>query len=101
MSKFFHLILLPLFFSFTLSMSASASPWHAAGRNTAGWQFMTPDERIEHQRRMRGFETFEQCIIYQNEHHALMEQRAQKAGIALQRKLESGCTQLQKKGKFK
>lgn len=79
----------------------AAGPWHAAGRNTAGWQFMTPDERIEHQRRMRSFETYEECSAYKAEHHARMAERALREGFVLERKTESGCEQLRRRGRFK
>lgn len=101
MNSIFKPAYLSLLIGLLLSMSAVAIPWHAAERNTRGWQFMTPDERTEHQRHMRSFDTFEQCIIYQKEHHALMEQRALKAGVVLQPKPESGCAQLQKNGSIK
>ena len=35
-------VLLPL-----LTVALAAGPWHAARQNTSGWQFMTPDERVE------------------------------------------------------
>jgi hypothetical protein len=75
-------------------------PWHAAGQNTAGWQFMTPNERVEHQRRMRSFDRYEDCRAYQAEHHALMAERAQKAGVTLEQKANSGCEQLRSRGKL-
>jgi len=58
-------------------------PWRASEENTRGWQFMTPEERIEHQARVRCFETLNECRAYQQEHHRLMEQRAKGKGSAL------------------
>jgi len=58
-------------------------PWRASEENTRGWQFMTPEERIEHQARVRGFKTLDECRTYQQEHHRLMEQRAKEKGSAL------------------
>lgn len=78
----------------------AGSPWHAADQNTAGWQFMTPNERVEHQRRMRSFERYEDCRAYQARHHALMAERAEKAGVALEQKPNSGCDQLRSRGKL-
>lgn len=79
----------------------ASAPWHAARQNTTGWQYMTPNERVEHQRHMRGFETYEECKAYQAEHHARMAARALKEGIVLQPRSESGCKQLRQRGKFK
>lgn len=94
--------ILALILNFVLVSGAWASgPWHAAGQNTAGWQFMTPDERIEHQRRMRSFESYEECRSYQAEHHALMAERALRKGVNLERKTESGCEQLRQRGNLK
>ena len=75
-------------------------PWHAARQNTYGWQYMSPDERIEHQRRMRSFRNYEECRAYQEEHHEQMEQRAHKPGDTLQRHADSGCEQLRQQGRL-
>jgi hypothetical protein len=40
-------------------------PWRASETNARGWQFMTPEERIEHQAKVRGFRTYEECRTYQ------------------------------------
>lgn len=80
---------------------ASAGPWHAAEPNTGGWSYMKPDERIEHQRRMRSFKTYEECKDYQAKHQALMAKRASKQGIVLQPKSDAGCEQLRQRGQFK
>jgi predicted ferric reductase len=40
---------------------------------------MTPEERIEHQSKIRGFKTYEECRSYQVAHHQLMEERARAA----------------------
>ena len=58
-------------------------PWRANAENTRGWQFMTPEERIEHQSRVRGFNTLEECRAYQKVHHKLMEDRAMERGEAM------------------
>lgn len=101
MSMRSHQIFVLLAFSLALAMNAWATgPWHAVGENTAGWQFMTPDERVEHQRRMRSFETYEECKTYQAEHHARMAERALREGVVLERKAKSGCEQLRQRGKF-
>ena len=67
-----------------LSSAASArGPWRASEANTRGWELMSPEERIEHQTRIRGFTTLEECRNYQVSHHQLMEERARQRGVAL------------------
>ena len=73
---------------------AIAGPWRASAGNTSGWSFMTPDERVEHQRRMRGFDTREACAAYQAQHHAYMAERAARAGVVLEQKADSPCDRL-------
>ncbi len=58
-------------------------PWRASEENTRGWRLMTPEERIEHQARIRGFKNYEACRTYQLEHHRLMMERARQRGMAL------------------
>ena len=59
---------------------------------------MSPDERVEHQRRMRSFTSYDACIAYQTEHHARMADRARLAGAALTPKVDSGCERLRADG---
>ena len=71
-------------FSITLAGSALArGPWRASEQNTSGWYYMTPEERIAHQARIRSFRTYEECHAYQVEHHQLMEARAREQGRPL------------------
>lgn len=93
-------ILLAALFGASLS-TTMAGPWHAAAPNTSGWRFMTPEEREEHQRRMRSFTSFEQCKAYQAEHHALMAARARHAGVLLEPHADSGCEQLRAQGQLR
>jgi len=58
-------------------------PWRAGEGNTRGWQLMSPQERIEHQARVRGFTDYETCQAYRARHHDLMVQRAQQRGLEL------------------
>lgn len=74
-------ILLIGFLSF--GAAVARGPWRASEDNTRGWQLMTPDERIEHQRRIRGFSTLEECRAYQQSHHRLIEDRARQRGLPL------------------
>lgn len=78
-----------------------AGPWRAGESNSYGWRFMTPEERIEHQRRMRSFETYEECKAYQAEHHALMVERARRSGVVLVPGAQSGCDQMRARGRLK
>lgn len=79
----------------------AGGPWHAADKNTGGWKYMSPEERIEHQRRMRSFESYTECKAYQDQHRALMEQRAlEQDGVVLQHRADSGCEQLRARGKL-
>ena len=59
------------------------SPWRASGANTRGWQLMTPEERIEHQSRVRGFTDYAACEAYRTRHHDLMAERASQRGLTL------------------
>lgn len=52
-----------------------------AGRdNTYGWPMMTPEERREHQTRMRSMTSFDECKNYQAQHHQQMVERAKQRG---------------------
>lgn len=64
-------------------IAQARSPWRATQANTFGWQLMTPEERIEHQTRMRSFKTYEECKAYQEQHHKQMEERAREKGVTL------------------
>jgi hypothetical protein len=74
---------------------AARGPWRASEENTRGWQLMSPGERLEHQTRIRGFRTLEECRAYQQEHHRLMEQRAVARGVALPAGAQDVCEHLQ------
>ncbi len=81
--------------------ASAAGPWRATARNTEGWKYMTPNERIEHQRRMRGFENYEQCNDYQAQHNVRIRERARQARGTPEPGIESGCEQLKARGKVK
>jgi hypothetical protein len=67
----------------TSGLALARGPWAANQGNTWGWQLMTPEERIEHQNKMRSFKTYEECKAYQEEHHKQMEARAKEKGVTL------------------
>lgn len=77
-----------------------AGPWRATERNSYGWQYMTPNERVEHQRQLRSFRSYDECRAYQREHHALMAERAGRAGKVLTPKGSSVCDRLRAQGRL-
>lgn len=79
---------------------AAAGPWRSTARNSQGWQLMTPDERIEHQRHLRSFRTYDECKAYQQGHHALMAERARQAGVVLTPTAKSVCERLREQGRL-
>lgn len=89
-------------FVFLLSVfSASAlarGPWRAGEDNTSGWQLMSPQERIEHQARLREFTDYVACRAYLDTHHELMEARARALGLALPVARRDACARLQRSG---
>ncbi len=87
-----------LIITLLLSVAATAQargPVRASEGNTRGWQLMTPEERIEHQSKIRGFRTYEECRSYQVAHHQLMEERARARGMALPQGRRDICEHLQ------
>jgi hypothetical protein len=90
-----------LIITLLLSVAAAAQargPVRASEGNTRGWQLMTPEERIEHQSKIRGFKTYEECRNYQVAHHRRMEERARARGIDLPRGGRDICEHLQPAG---
>ena len=61
--------------------AAAAGPWRADEDNTRGWDLMTPQERIEHQARVRGFTDYQACQAYRTQHHQEMAERARQRGL--------------------
>ena len=60
--------------------SLARGPWRASEGNTRGWHFMTPEERVEHQAKIRNFRTLDECESYRAEHHREMAERAARQG---------------------
>jgi uncharacterized membrane protein (DUF106 family) len=48
-----------------------------------GYELMTPQERQEHQQKMRSFRTEQEREAYRQEHHKLMQERAREQGKKL------------------
>ena len=69
-------------------------PWRASEGNTSGWQFMSPEERIAHQARIRSFTSYAECQAYQQEHHQLMAARAKAQGLELRPGRRDICAHL-------
>jgi hypothetical protein len=83
-------------FMFLLGVGAlhAAGPWRADGRNTSGWAYMTPKERVEHQATVRAFTDYDACHAYQLRHHLEMQARAQASGQTLKSDLRDICEHL-------
>ncbi len=76
-------------------------PWRADAANTAGWALMDPDERVEHQRRLRGLHSLEECRRHDAAHRRAMAERARRAGHALAAPPEDACAQLRAHGRLR
>lgn len=78
-------------------------PWAANRNNTWGYQLMTPQERTEHQAKMRSFKTYDECKAYQEENHKQMETRAKEKGVPLpaMRAGGFGCDNMKARGYLK
>jgi hypothetical protein len=75
-------------------VSGATGPWRADESNTRGWQFMTTEERLAHQARIRAFKSYDECRDYQVEHHRAMEARARTHGRTLAPGLRDFCEHL-------
>lgn len=79
---------------FTTDNALARGPWRASEGNTSGWALMTPEERIEHQTRIRGFTTLDACAQYRDEHHREMAARAASRGLSLREGRRDFCAHL-------
>jgi len=77
------LVGLLLVLGLTQGQAQARGPWRSTEDNTRGWHYMSPEERIEHQARIRSFNSYEACQAYREQHHRLMEARARREGKAL------------------
>jgi hypothetical protein len=78
----------------TVTSAHAAGPWRADERNTRGWDLMTPQERIDHQARVRGFTDYQSCQAYRTQHHGLMAERARQRGLNLPESGRDFCDRL-------
>ncbi len=82
----------------SMSSVEAASPWRSSPSNTSGWQLMTPEERIQHQARVRGFTDYESCEAYRRSHHEQMRLRAEERGLVLPQDGHDFCSHLKPHG---
>nr|WP_252393791.1 hypothetical protein [Candidatus Rhodoblastus alkanivorans] len=75
-------------------VALAAGPWRANQENTRGWMLMSPEERIAHQAKIRGFTNYEDCHAYQLAHHRLMQERAAQLGLKLPERGRDACAHL-------
>ena len=76
------------------STAFARGPFRASDGNTSGWSFMTQEERVAHQAKIRSFKTFADCREYQVAHHKLMLERAQAKGQTLHASGRDFCAHL-------
>lgn len=62
--------------------SLAAGLWRADAGNTEGWREMSPAERVEHQRRMRGAGSYQECEAYQSAQRRRVRERAGRGASA-------------------
>lgn len=84
-----------------LPLLAAAGPWRAHEGNSPGWRHLTPAERVEHQRRLRGFTRLADCKAYLAEHHALIAERARRGGEPWVPHSPDTCDRLQQEGRLR
>lgn len=79
-----------------------AAPMHGPrghwGRDyTPGWSMMSETERKEHRERMQGFQSYEECKAYMDQHHEQMATRAkERGGKPLPQPRREACAGLKK-----
>jgi hypothetical protein len=95
-------IALTLLLSLTTSLVfAQPYRWSGNQRNTPGWQLMTPEERTEHQTKLRSFTDYAACKEYADNHHNLMAERAKEKGIELRAFKRNPCDIMKQRGVLK
>lgn len=87
----------------TLAATAHARQWRWQGNqsNTYGWQLMTPEERADHQTKLRSFTEYTACTDYIAEHHRQMEERAKAKGVTPPVMRRNPCDTMKAKGVLK
>lgn len=102
MKRVITTIALGLVISLSVS-TAFAKPWRWScnQRNTPGWQLMTPQERLEHQTKLRSFTDYSACKEYVDEHHKQMEERAKEKGVSIPVMRQNPCDRMKARGLLK
>ena len=59
--------------------------------NSSGWSMMTPQEREQHQAKVAGLKSVDECNAYMTEHRAKMAERAKERGVKLPEPRDSMC----------
>jgi hypothetical protein len=66
--------------------------------NTVGWTLMSTEERNAHRQKMWSFKSYDECKIYQQEHHQAMETRAKERGKAIVPPRFNACDRMKARG---
>ena len=76
--------------------------WQFGANNTSGWVLMSPEERVEHRNKMMSFQTYDECRIYVEGHHKMMEARAKEQGKTVPATPRSNlCERMKQAGRLK
>jgi hypothetical protein len=71
---------------------------HFSRNGPAGWALMTPEERADHQAKMRAAKTYDECKAIQTEHRSLLEARAKAKGLSMPLPRQNGCEVMKARG---
>jgi len=78
-------------FGFISEVSLAADPSINQEQGQAyGWNLMTPEERAEHQAKMRSLKTKEEREQFRIEHHKKMQERMKEKGIIIPDQPQTG-----------
>ncbi len=66
--------------------------------NTLGWTLMTPQERNEHQSRMRAVTSYDECLQLQQQHRQAIEARAAEKSLTLRQPRQNVCDVMKARG---
>lgn len=75
--------------------------WRGHEGNSPGWRWLSPAERVEHQRRIRELATVADCKAYLDRHHRLLADRARKAGETFTARSPDTCDELHAQGQLR
>ncbi|MBI5109494.1 MAG: hypothetical protein HZA62_12170 [Rhodocyclales bacterium] len=69
--------------------------------NTPGWSLMSQEERAAHREKMWSFKTYDECKVYQADHHKAMGAKAKDQGKTLPAPKANACDRMKAQGQFK